>query len=97
MEPTLRAHRIRTVNASSHKLISVLVKRCPTDIACRIGVYIIPCKDCNLMYIGQTGKSLEVRFNQHKDAILKHVRGTNHEINWRAAKHVFNSKVESHR
>ena len=58
------------------------------------------------MYIGQTGKSLEVRLNQHKDAVrlahannavFKHVRDTNHANNWRAAKLVFNSNVESHR
>ena len=103
-EPTLRAHRIRTVSASSHKLISVFVKRHP-DIACRCGVYIIPCKYCDLIYIGQTGKSLEVRLNQHKDAvrlahgnnaIFEHLREINHVINWRAAKLVFNSNVESH-
>ena len=58
------------------------------------------------MYVGQTGKNLEVRLNQLKDAVrlahannavFKHVRDTNHAINWRAAKLVFNSNVESHR
>ena len=31
------------------------------------------------------------------NAVFKHVRDTNHVINWRAAKLVFNSNVESHR
>jgi len=106
MEPTLKAHRIRTVNASSNKLISVLVKRCPIDTAFCCGVYIIPCEECDLMYIGRTGKKLEVRLNQIKDtvslahannAVFKHVRDTNHAINWGAAKRVFIYIVESHR
>ena len=58
------------------------------------------------MYIGQTGKNVELRLNQHKDAVrlapaknavFKHVRDTNNALNWRAAKLVFKSNVESHR
>ena len=58
------------------------------------------------MYIGQTGKNVDVRLNQHKNAVrlahtnnavFKHVRDTIHAINWKAAKLVFNSNVESHR
>ena len=69
MEPTLRAHRIRAVNAASNKLSSVLVKRRPLDINCCCGVYIVPCQECGLMYIGQAGNKIEVKIFQHKDAV----------------------------
>ena len=67
---------------------------------------VVPCRECNLKYTGQTGKSLEVRVNQHKDAVrlghannavFKHVRDTNHAINWNSCRLVYKSGVESHR
>ena len=80
----------------------MLVKRRPTDVACRCGVYIIPCKECDFMFIGQTRNRLEVRLNHHKDAVrlahannavFKHVRDTTNTIIWRAAKLVLNFNV----
>ena len=32
-------------------------------------VYQIDCKDCDKAYIGETGKTLEERLNQHQAAI----------------------------
>ena len=58
-------------------------------------VYQIPCNSCNKCYIGQTGKSLEKRLEQHKNciryaqdnsAIFVHVRDNNHTINWTESK-----------
>jgi len=101
LEPTLRAHRIQTVSSSSNKLSSVLIKRRSPDTNCRCGVYVIPCQECELMCIGQTGKYLEVRLNQHKDAVrlghanngvFKHVRDPSHAIDWKAAKLVISHK-----
>ena len=31
-----------------------------------VGVYKLPCKDCELAYIGETGKSLKIRIKQHE-------------------------------
>ena len=54
-------------------------------------VYKIKCKDCDMVYIGETGKKLMERIKQHKDdvrlrresnAVYKHVRETGHEIDW---------------
>jgi len=59
-----------------------------------------------LTYIGQTGKFFKVRLNRHKDfvrlthannAVFEHVRDTSHAIDWKAAKLVYKSKIESHR
>ena len=53
--------------------------------------YKIPCANCPLPYVDQTGKSLEARIKQHKysirsgqenTAFFQHVRGFNHRINF---------------
>ena len=50
-------------------------------------IYKIPCANCPLVYVGQTGKSLEARVKQHKysirsgqenSALFQHLRGFNH-------------------
>ena len=47
-------------------------------------IYKIPCANCPLVYVGQTGKSLEARVKQHKysirsgqenSALFQHIRG----------------------
>ena len=40
-----------------------IISHKPNDIAG--GVYKIPCKDCDQVYVGQTGKALEKRINQY--------------------------------
>ena len=54
-------------------------------------VYKIPCNQCNLSYVGQTGKSLQKRISQHKycirtentnNALFKHILRYDHDINW---------------
>ena len=61
------------------------------------GVYCIPCKVCDRVYVGQTGKSLLERIKQHKynirtanesSAVFKHQQKFNHNINWESAKFV---------
>jgi len=51
-------------------------------------VYGITCLDCNKVYIGQTGRRLTDRLNEHKravnnknqsNAVAKHVSETNHQ------------------
>ena len=58
------------------------------------GVYHVPCKKCDQIYIGHSGKHLEQRIKQHKysvrtatssSAIFKHVESFNHPINWEQA------------
>lgn len=37
------------------------------------GIYRIKCKDCNAIYIGQTGRSLKIRINEHRKHITSNV------------------------
>ena len=34
------------------------------------GVYEINCEDCEAVYIGQTGRSLEKRLKEHRNSII---------------------------
>ena len=55
-------------------------------------VYCIPCRDCNFVYIGETGLHLSTRIKQHreathkcvieKSAISQHAWTKHHQINW---------------
>ena len=63
-------------------------------------VYSIPCNRCDQFYIGQTGKFLEKRLEQHKqsvrygqenNAVFCHVRDFNHSINWQETKKIGSS------
>ena len=70
----------------------MLIENSPdTDFGC---IYCIPCDDCNKIYIGQTGKSLQVRIKKHKysirraqesSAVFLHVRDSSHRINFNNA------------
>ena len=35
-------------------------------------IYEVPCKDCECVYIGETGRTLEKRLTDHKNAVKKH-------------------------
>lgn len=74
---------------------NVLIKNSPDNTkGC---VYKISCKSCDNFYIGQTGKALEKRIEQHKkcvryaqgnSGIFVHVSENNHAINWEGAKRI---------
>ena len=63
-------------------------------------VYEVPCGDCDKVYVGQTGNSLETRLKQHqaacrsfqidKSALAEHSVQADHRINWSDAKVVTN-------
>ena len=59
------------------------------------GIYKIPCKDCDLVYIGETGRSLDVRLKEHKRSVKNcntnnanfvHAYDNDHHINWESSK-----------
>ena len=55
-------------------------------------IYCIPCKDCDRVYIGETGRTLSVRQAEHKrhlanshtqhSAVAAHALDELHDINW---------------
>ena len=65
------------------------VKRCCV-------VYEVQCADCDKLYVGQTGNSLDTRLNQHKatchlfqmkkSALAQHMMEEDHNIDWTGAK-----------
>lgn len=59
-------------------------------------MYTIPSDDCDLVYVGQTGRNLPARILEHKHAIryaqdssavFKHVSELDNSINWNNASH----------
>ena len=64
------------------------------------GIYKIPCKNCDSVYIGETGRDIRIRVNEHElsikrkydpnkpscSALVRHVAETGHEINFVEAK-----------
>ena len=64
------------------------------------GVYSIPCKGCDKIYVGQTGRSLShrliehkrsVRYAQESSGIFLQVQDSGHNINWEEANLIFKS------
>ena len=55
-------------------------------------VYKVLCKDCDMYYIGETGRHLSVRLNEHKanarnktinmSGLSQHIVQCNHEVEW---------------
>ena len=85
----LKLLNINVVFSFENNLKSILIRNNHNSINC--GIYKIPCNECNQYYIGQTGKSLDVRIKQHQgsvrygqesNAIFCHVRDNDHRINW---------------
>ena len=65
------------------------------------GVYAVPCGVCHSSYIGETLKSLQFRLTQHKNdinrgnysnSIFKHIRDSQHNIDWNGSSMIFSSK-----
>jgi len=61
-------------------------------------VYAIPCTNCPMVYIGQTGRNLNTRINEHNrcikkadksNALARHINDTGHEINLKGTKAVY--------
>ena len=58
-------------------------------------IYEVPCAECDCVYVGETGRSLEMRLKEHRYAvrtkdsrngIAVHADTNNHEVDWDAAK-----------
>ena len=65
------------------------------------GVYIIPCSSCNHVYVGETGRDLNVRIKEHQrdfsekklsSAAVSHFFDTGHSLNFKNAELRYKNK-----
>ena len=83
-------------NKLAHNLCGNKPKKCLPNY----GVYEIPCKTCNKIYVGESGRDLEKRVKEHKISIKKgdennamfvHARDFDHPMDFKNAKIVYPS------
>ena len=100
----LKPLRINVVFKYVDKIRNCLIKNSPVTEN-KVGVYSIPCKVCNLVYIGQSGKLLSERVKQHRynvrtanesSALFKHQQIHNHNIDWEKSEVIYkcNRQIE---
>ena len=103
VKPLLHANNCRVVCGASNTIKQMLIsnKQAPVDSDRRGVVYRVPCAGCNKNYFGETGRGLSVRLSEHRrdvrlgrinNACFKHVRDTNHSINWEGAEILYKSE-----
>ncbi|KAK5638722.1 hypothetical protein RI129_013017 [Pyrocoelia pectoralis] len=96
----IRAKRnIRTVFTTDIKISQMLPNPKTKVNLEQQGVYEIPCKDCQGSYIGQTNRRINVRKEEHQNAVKKdqktsslaqHVKSTAHTINFEKTRMIKN-------
>ena len=93
---SLKHMNINVVFNYDNTIKSSLIKNSPNNDSG--GVYIVPCKDCNDVYVGQTGKCLKDRIKQHRQSVMsaqesngifKHRERVDHNIDWDASKIIY--------
>ena len=85
----LKYFNINLIFKNSNTVSRLLIRNAPPkSTGC---LYAISCKDCDKKYLGQTGKELSVRLNQHKysvrtaqpsSALFVHLSNFNHRVDW---------------
>ena len=84
----------------NNKLTHNLCKNKPKSSQITSGVYEIPCKTCDKVYVGETGRDLKTRTREHKydiktanenNAMFVHTRDFDHPIDFEKAKIVYPS------
>ena len=81
----------KTINVNKRNLGQILLNnKDKTNVKNKSGVYRVDCNDCDAVYIGQTGRNLDIRIKEHVKSInnLQHSSGlathcivNNHKIN----------------
>ena len=96
---------IKVYHSSENKLFRALcTHKDNVNESQKPGVYRIPC-ECDLVYIGETGRNLSVRLKEHKtncekaeqdkSALAKHTWTYDHRIKWDEAMTIL--AIDSHR
>ena len=55
---------LKLIYKYNNKIANNLSRNSPKNI--NSGVYIIPCSNCNQVYVGETGRDINVRIKEHK-------------------------------
>ena len=87
---------VKAVFKSQSTLRELLTKvKTPQPDVMRKGVvYRVPCMDCDVAYIGETGRNLQRRLKEHKYAVKRgdekngiavHAKTHHHQVNWDGA------------
>ena len=101
----LRQLGYKTIFKYPNTIGKYLVKNSPKEET-NAGVYAIPCKECKLPYIGETGRDCEKRVSEHKravrngdvnNALFAHMSQQNHPIDWENTKLIYKVKDEKKR
>jgi len=67
LKKTLDRHNIKLAFKTTNKVRNILQNNTRVNGKFdRPGVYRIGCKDCNSVYIGQTGRTFKTRFKEHR-------------------------------
>ena len=83
-----------------NKLANNFCSNKPKKALTNYGVYEIPCKDCDQIYVGESGRDLDKRIKEHKNdiknanennAMFVHLRKFDHPIDFENAKIVYPS------
>ena len=71
----------KTIKATASKYIAEISKQ--LDCKSRNIIYCITCKKCKMQYIGETDRSLQDRFSEHKGYVANHRlhKATGHHFN----------------
>ena len=104
IKPVFKAQGIRVVNKATNTLGAALFnKKCsPTaPTSPQAGVYVIPCRDCNRYYVGQTGQfrrrctdhTREIGNVTGRGAPVAHMQATGHVMNANNIKIVYPTKI----
>ena len=91
LKPALKACNKNLIFKYHNKLGKKLCNNKLTNKKLEFGVYKVDCKNCPKFNIGETGRSLNTRMNEHKNdvknnkassGIAQHVNLTNHEFDF---------------
>ena len=85
---------VKVVCSLRGKLREALLKPTP-ELRRKGAVYEVPCSECDHVYIGETGRTLEKRLNEYRSAVRKndrkngiavHAWDKGHQVKWESAK-----------
>ena len=86
---------VKTTSLPSKTIRELVHSNSQRNIFSDAGVYSIPCKNCELKYIGETSRNLHVHLKEHKrdirignlnNALFLHISQSSHNFDFNSAK-----------